>query len=168
MTEEYSDYEATENLLELAEDIKKICDNYLDKLETLVVLRDIILGLLGFLYFLGLVIGYFVIDYQGNNITDKLLTLLKGFISFSFLLSFLITIVAMPFKSRINTIQRKLNYEQSVLIETVDLIREKISLFSYYTNPWEQCKQIEFKIRLSRFNTGRYTMPKSVLKEILS
>ena len=167
MTEEYSDYEATENLLELAEDIKQICDNYVDKLETLVVLRDIILGCLGFLYSLCLVIGYFVIDYQYNNITEKLLTLAKGFILLSFLLFFIMSIIAIPFNSRINTIQRKLSYEQNVLIETVDLIREKTRVL-YHINRWEKFKEIEFKLRLSRFNTGRYEMPKSMLKEILS
>ncbi|MEA5535394.1 hypothetical protein [Crocosphaera sp. XPORK-15E] len=158
-----------ENLLEFAEDIKKICDNYLDKLEQLMVLRDLILGFFGFLYCLSLIIIYFYIDaeYPPSGYYSKLSFFIQVFIALSSLLFFVITIVAISLNSRINKIKTKLNYEQNVLTQTVDLIREAIA-FIVVNNGWTTIQEIEFKIRLSRFNTGTYKMPQSVLKEILS
>ena len=112
-------------------------------------------------------IFYFWVYSQYDDIKTIVFILIQVFIALSFLLLFIIPIVAVSLNSRINKIQAKLNYEQNVLIETVDLIREGIALL-ITNNRWTKIQEIEFKIRLSRFNTGRYEIPKSVLKKILS
>ena len=116
-------------LLHFAEDIKKICDNYIEKLEDLIFRRNLIIVLVAF-----------VIIIYNKIIIDEAA---RYFVFFSLLL--LGTLLVLFTSARINKIKYKLYVEQNALTEAIDFMRESISLLQKDNN-WTKIQEIEFKI----------------------
>jgi hypothetical protein len=152
------------NLFNLAEEIQKNRNIYLDKLDKFYLLRDIVL--IFSLFMFGLWLSFIIINKTSflSNLQENSPRLVIGFIAFNFFWM----LVGVSFNSYIKKIKRKLRSEQYTLENTVDLLREIEPLLNYRHSK-HGLKGIEFKLRLSRFNIGqKYEEPTSILYEILN
>ncbi|MGK7884669.1 MAG: hypothetical protein AB4057_08605 [Crocosphaera sp.] len=140
-------------LVQLAEEVKNGCEIYFEKLEKLIFYRDILIFsgfILLMIFFANFLISIDSIYY----------------IVFVFpVISFVILVYTRLINRRINGIQSKLDFEQNILIELVDLLRES-GIFMSQQDNWTKFQEIEFKIRLSRFNVGKYKISKSFIEEL--
>lgn len=153
------------NLLKFAENMKRVCDNYLNQLERLVFFRDCIvlcLIIIAFLTFFSMSNK----DWDLSNSSD-IIKLIKNFISILTGFGVISLIVSVIINSPIKKLINRLSYEQKILEETVDLLREAGSILKE-DRQWTKLQEIEYKIRLSRFDIGKYQIPQSILQEILS
>jgi hypothetical protein len=154
------------NLLHLAEEIQKSRDSYSERLDQLYLFRDII----GVILFLSLTLWLLplLIDRQINltfpEIFYKIIPRTIGLMYF-FLFY---TLWRISLDGHIRKIRKKLRSEQYTLEETVNLLREIQPILRYRQNQ-SKAKEIEFKLRLSRFNIDQqYEEPTSILNEILN
>jgi len=149
------DYSDFANLLHFAEEIEKSRDSYGDQLDKLYFYRDIVL-ITSPLF----LIVWLILTMPSNVRFALIIT------GFSFW-AVLILLFGVSFNSPVRKIKRKLRADQYALEEAVDLLRE-VQPILQHTNSHSKIKEIEFKLRLSRFNIGQqYEEPTSILNEIL-
>ena len=159
------DYSDFANLLHFAEDIEKSRDFYSDQLDKLYFYRGIVLIISLFLFMVWLTLTM-ISDYRFYGFLSNWEILFKIVTSFMFYYV-LILLLGVSFNSRVKKIKRKLRADQYALEEAVDLLRE-VQPILHHTNSQSKIKEIEFKLRLSRFNIGQqYEEPTSILNEIL-
>lgn len=155
------------NLLNLAEEIQKSRDSYSERLDQLYLFRDIIGVIL--LLFLALWLSPLLINREINltfleTFSKMVPRIMIGLMYFSLLC----VLWGISFNGHIRKIRRKLRSEQYTLEEIVNLLREIQPMLRYLQNQ-SKAKEIEFKLRLSRFNIDQqYEEPTSILNEILN
>jgi hypothetical protein len=151
------------NLLNLAEEIQKSRDSYSERLDQLYLFRDI-LGVILLLLF-ALWLSPLLINRDINlSFSENFSKMIIGLMYF-FLLCLL---WGVSFNGHIRKVRRKLRSEQYTLEETVNLLRE-IQPILRYRQSQSKAKEIEFKLRLSRFNIDQqYEEPTSILYQILN
>jgi hypothetical protein len=163
----YNDDAMKIEFISLAEEIQKSRDSYSERLDKLYLVRDI-LGVI-LLLFLALWLSPLLINREINltfaEILSKMLSRVMIGLTYFFLLCILWGI---SFNGHIKKIKRKLRSEQYTLEETVNLLRE-IQPVLRYSQSQSIAREIEFKLRLSRFNIDqKYEEPTSILNEILN
>ena len=155
------------NLLNLAEEIQKSRDSYSERLDQIYLFRDI-LGVI-LLLFLALWLSLLLINREINLTFAEILSKMVSRIMIGLMFFSLLCILwGVSFNGHIRKIRRKLRSEQYTLEETVNLLRE-IQPILRYRQSQSKAKEIEFKLRLSRFNIDQqYEEPTSILNEILN
>lgn len=155
------------NLLNLAEEIQKSRDNYSERLDQIYLFRDI-LGVILLLLF-ALWLSPLLINREINLTVSETFSRMVPRIMIGLMYFFLLcTLWGISFNGHIRKIRRKLRSEQYTLEETVNLLRE-IQPILRYRQSQSKAKEIEFKLRLSRFNIDqKYEEPTSILYEILN
>jgi hypothetical protein len=155
------------NLLNLAEEIQKSRDSYSERLDRLYLFRDII-GVILLLFF-ALWLSPLLINREINLTFSEIFSKMVSRIMIGLMFFSLLCILwGVSFNGHIKKIRRKLRSEQYTLEETVNLLRE-IQPILRYRQSQSKAKEIEFKLRLSRFNIGQqYEEPTSILNEILN
>ena len=155
------------NLLNLAEEIQKSRDSYSERLDQIYLFRDI-LGVI-LLLFLALWLSLLLINREINLTFAEILSKMVSRIMIGLMFFSLLCILwGVSFNGHIRKIRRKLRSEQYTLEETVNLLRE-IQPILLYRQSQSKAKEIEFKLRLSRFNIDQqYEEPTSILNEILN
>ncbi|PZV26659.1 MAG: hypothetical protein DCF12_08550 [Snowella sp.] len=155
------------NLLNLAEEIQKSRDNYSERLDQIYLFRDI-LGVILLLLF-ALWLSPLLINREINLTVSETFSRMVPRIMIGLMYFFLLcTLWGISFSGHIRKIRRKLRSEQYTLEETVNLLRE-IQPILRYRQSQSKAKEIEFKLRLSRFNIDQqYEEPTSILYEILN
>ena len=155
------------NLLNLAEEIQKSRDNYSERLDQIYLFRDI-LGVILLLLF-ALWLSPLLINREINLTFSEIFSKMIPRITIGLMYFFLLCILwGVSFNGHIRKVRRKLRSEQYTLEETVNLLRE-IQPILLYRQSQSKAKEIEFKLRLSRFNIDQqYEEPTSILYEILN
>jgi hypothetical protein len=155
------------NLLNLAEEIQKSRDSYSERLDQIYLFRDI-LGVILLLLF-ALWLSPLLINRDINLTFAEIFSKMIPRITIGLMYLFLLCILwGVSFNGHIRKVRRKLRSEQYTLEETVNLLRE-IQPILRYRQSQSKAKEIEFKLRLSRFNIDQqYEEPTSILNEILN
>ena len=155
------------NLLNLAEEIQKSRDSYSERLDQIYLFRDI-LGVILLLLF-ALWLSHLLINRDINLTFSEIFSKMVSRIIIGLMFFSLLCILwGVSFNGHIRKIRRKLRSEQYTLEETVNLLRE-IQPILRYRQSQSKAKEIEFKLRLSRFNIDQqYEEPTSILNEILN
>jgi hypothetical protein len=155
------------NLLNLAEEIQKSRDSYSERLDQIYLFRDI-LGVILLLLF-ALWLSPLLINRDINLTFAEIFSKMIPRITIGLMYFFLLCLLwGVSFNGHIRKVRRKLRSEQYTLEETVNLLRE-IQPILRYRQSQSKAKEIEFKLRLSRFNIDQqYEEPTSILNEILN
>ena len=155
------------NLLNLAEEIQKSRDRYSERLDQIYLFRDI-LGVILLLLF-ALWLSPLLINREINLTFSEIFSKMVSRIMIGLMFFSLLCILwGVSFNGHIRKVRRKLRSEQYTLEETVNLLREIQPILRYHQTQ-SKAKEIEFKLRLSRFNIDQqYEEPTSILNEILN
>ncbi len=143
-----------QRLVQLAEEVKTVCDVYCEKLEKLIFYRNIATAS-----------GFFILMIFFSTLSIKAINDIFSAILFSAFV-YLVFLYPALVNARISQVKNKLDFEQNILIETVDLLREAGS-FMHEQDYWTKFQEIEFKIRLSRFNVGKYKISQSFIESLV-
>lgn len=150
-----SDNDNLARLMYFAEQLKEKCEFYVDKIEELIIqkedriVRGILLCILPWVIIILITIGPSKLD------------------SWIYIVSFCWSIVILvqtrsitiKFNKQIKRFTRKLRSEDVALEETVNLLRDFGRIIAEQ-HDWDELRKIELKLRLSRFEIGRYEIPK--------
>ncbi|MCU0532970.1 MAG: hypothetical protein MUD14_03615 [Hydrococcus sp. Prado102] len=164
----YEDYDL-DSLMSFAEELKKNCEIYADQIYDLTSKQTksfifLLCGIFSGIFFQFFFHAYVIIKVNPNADKNNLIYLII-FIMIS--MGFVFIIYNTDQQNKIKKIRKKILSEETALEKTVSLLREMGNIVAQKKG-WNQLKQIEFQIRLSRFEIGRYSIPKSLQSSIFS